>query len=73
MSRRFMSYDDIINLAACPTCCAFRREPCTFARVEDPSGVRRSRRQSHDARVILSRKHFEASAPIPVDIPGFRL
>lgn len=73
MKARFMSYDDIIRLAACPTCAAYRKEPCSFVRCEDPQGVRRLRRQSHDARVIIARKQFELEAPIPLDIPGFRL
>ena len=51
-----LSKPDIIRLAACPTCGAFRREQCTFSRVEDPENRRFYAKQSHVARNILARK-----------------
>ena len=70
---KYMNSDDIVRLAACPVCAAFRKERCTFNRMEDPEMLRTTARQSHDARVILARKYFDLEQPIPLDIPGFRL
>lgn len=55
-SGRSISNLEVIALAACPTCCSFRREPCRFSREEDPEGLRHYRKGSHDARVILAKK-----------------
>lgn len=66
---RSISNPEVIQLAACPVCCAFRKEPCTFNRTEDPEGHRRFTRASHDARVILAKKNAEEA----LDIPGLIL
>ena len=52
----------IITTAACPTCCAFIGEPCTFTRVEDPYGRRMGARQSHVARISLARDRAKKPA-----------
>lgn len=54
---RSISNLEVIETAACPVCCSFRREPCRFSRSEDPEGIRRYRKMSHDARVILAKKN----------------
>jgi len=51
-----LSRDEIIAKAACPTCCAYRGEPCSFARVEDPNGRRTYAKQSHIARTMLAKE-----------------
>lgn len=55
---RSISNFDVIDAAACPRCCAFRKEPCSFNREEDPEGIRRFRKASHDERVILAKKNL---------------
>lgn len=49
----------IIQLAACPKCCAMRGELCTFAPCDDPERKREAAGQSHRARGKLARKHYE--------------
>lgn len=68
MLGRSVSNEEIITLAACPTCCSFRKEPCVFNREEDPEGVRRYRRHSHDARVIRAKKIFADIHALPLDL-----
>lgn len=46
---------EIVRIAACPTCCAYRGTSCTFARIDDPHGRRTYAGQSHAARAILAR------------------
>lgn len=57
----FLDKDQIIQLAACHTCCAKRGEPCVFARVDDPHGRRMAARQSHRDRVIRARKIWDSA------------
>jgi len=61
---------DVIAIAACPICCAYRGEVCTFARCDDPLGKRAFAKQSHRERVILARKKKEELYidNLPVDL-----
>jgi len=49
---------DIIALAACPFCAAYRGDPCTWHRAGDPDGQKRVAKESHVARIELARKKF---------------
>lgn len=61
--------DQIITLASCHTCGAYRGMPCTFNRTEDPSGDRTRARKSHDARTILAKEKWQkALAPITINL-----
>jgi hypothetical protein len=62
-----LSRPEIIKTAACPTCCAYRGEPCTFSRGEDPHGRRMYAGQSHTARKFLADKIVESAK---IDIKG---
>lgn len=64
---RSISNPEVIQLAACPSCCSFIGELCRFNRSEDPEGRRAYAKASHDARVILAKKNAEEL----LDIPGF--
>jgi len=48
----------IIDMAACHTCCAMRGEPCTFSRADDPYNRRARARQSHLDRIQRARKKY---------------
>lgn len=50
---------DVIAFAACHECCAFRGEPCTFNRTEDPDGARTAAKQSHLTRTEKARAMFD--------------
>jgi len=65
-----ISKPEIIALAACPVCCAMRGEQCTFARIDDPHGLRYAARQSHLPRMTLARKKKSATV---LDISGLVL
>jgi hypothetical protein len=53
-----LSKPQIIAIAACPTCCAMRGEPCTFSRCDDPNLLRTVAKQSHLERIKSARKQF---------------
>ena len=57
-----LSKDQVIALAACPICCAFRGEQCTFIRADDPWGRRTYAKQSHTARITIAKDHHEKTA-----------
>ena len=48
----------IIALAGCHTCGAKPRQPCIFARCDDPYGNRAAAKQSHLDRIERARKMF---------------
>jgi hypothetical protein len=51
-----LSKPQIINTAACPTCCAYKGEQCKFSSGDDPHLLRTVAKQSHLARLTLARK-----------------
>ena len=58
--QQFHSNETTIRTAACPVCCAYRGEPCSFARCEDPNRQRTYARKSHDERTAKSKAaHLE--------------
>ena len=65
----FHSNETTIRTAACPVCCAYRGEPCSFARCEDKTGERAGARKSHDQRTA----NAKASNAEYFDWPGGRL
>ena len=57
----------IIATAACHTCCAMRKQPCSFNRTEDPEGRRHSARDSHPDRIRRAMKIIHDFESLPVD------
>lgn len=68
-----LSKQQIIAIAACPTCCAMRGEQCTFSRCDDPNLLRTVAKQSHLERIKLARKKSAEIHTEPLDTATFQL